>query len=559
MFPDSAIAKQFGCGRTKTTSIIKGALAPYYHDKVLASMSNPFSIMMDESNDKTDKSCIILARVLDSEKGEVCTRFLDMPIVNIGNAPNLFEALKTSLSNHDLDFSKAVAFMSDTTNVMKGARSGVQKLIKRENPSLYDVGCICHLANLTIKAGLESLPIDIDQLFVDVFYHFFHSSKRKQEFHDNWCSMFTSEPQTVLKHCPTRWLSLLRCVERYIRQLDGLISYFLSCDDQDDPSSKVVSITQRLQHNLTKPLLLFLSYVLPSMNKFNRMFQKSTENTTSILYTESCRLLKLYAANLLKPETITAAGDDLKNLKLERSGQLQDENLGIGAATWRCLAELEEVQDNTQFFKAVRKFYVETIKKMLKKFPFNDSLMKDLGILQPQKAPEYPVEKVLSLARRFPQLGLADDSSLDKLREEFVDFQLSPGDRPQVKMYKTGDKTEKPRAGLFWAELSKIKTFDGETRFPLLSKLMAGLLSIPCSNADSERGFSMLRKIHTDQRASLDHSTIVSLMGLKFNCDECCMDVSLDHDLLQKCKKATVNAVKRKDTESTSTSDSTHT
>ena len=66
MFPDSAIAKQFGCGRTKATAIIKGALALNYLNKVLTSMSNPFSIMMDKSN-KTDKSCIILVRVLDSE------------------------------------------------------------------------------------------------------------------------------------------------------------------------------------------------------------------------------------------------------------------------------------------------------------------------------------------------------------------------------------------------------------------------------------------------------------------------------------------------------------
>ena len=136
---------------------------------------------MDESNDKIDKSCIILVRVLDSQLGEVCTRFLDMPVVNIGNATNLFTALKSSLSKHGLDFSKSVAFMSDTTNVMKGASFGVQKLIKREHSSLYDVGCICHLVNLTIKAGLECLPIDIDQLFVDIFYYFLHSSKRKQE------------------------------------------------------------------------------------------------------------------------------------------------------------------------------------------------------------------------------------------------------------------------------------------------------------------------------------------------------------------------------------------
>ena len=107
-------------------------------------MSNPFSIMMDESNDKTDKSCVILVRVLDPAVGYVRTRFIDMPVVNIGTAQNLFSALKLSLSNKGFDFSNVVAFMSDTTNVMKGARSRVQKLIKNDNPHLYDVGCICH-------------------------------------------------------------------------------------------------------------------------------------------------------------------------------------------------------------------------------------------------------------------------------------------------------------------------------------------------------------------------------------------------------------------------------
>ena len=49
-----------------------------------------------------------------------------------------------------------------------------------------------------------------------------------------------------------------------------------------------------------------------------------------------------------------------------------------------------------QFFKAVRKFYVETTKKMLKKFPFDDRLMKDLEILQ---TPGYSVNEVLSMQK----------------------------------------------------------------------------------------------------------------------------------------------------------------
>ena len=45
-----------------------------------------------------------------------------------------------------------------------------------------------------------------------------------------------------------------------------------------------------------------------------------------------------------------------------------------------------------------------------------------------------------------------------------------------------------------------MKTFCGELRFPKLYRLMAGLLSIPCSNADAERGFSILHKIHSDDQ-----------------------------------------------------------
>ena len=145
-----------------------------------------------------------------------------MPVVNIGTAINLFSALKQSLGSHGLDFSKCLSFMSDTTNVMKGACSGVQNLIRKESDVL-DVGCICHLADLTVKAGIQALPVDIDQLFVDVFYYFFHSSKRKQEFCDLWTSLFTSEPQTILKHCTTRWLSLLWCVGRSYYPIFSLV------------------------------------------------------------------------------------------------------------------------------------------------------------------------------------------------------------------------------------------------------------------------------------------------------------------------------------------------
>ena len=97
------------------------------------------------------------------------------------------------------------------------------------------------------------------------------------------------------------------------------------------------------------------------MDRFNRLFQKSTENTTCQLYTEMSRLVRLYASNLLKPEAIVAAGDNLSSLSLASTDQLSNENLGLGDDTWAYISSLEEDQDVAPFYAAVRGFYVATV------------------------------------------------------------------------------------------------------------------------------------------------------------------------------------------------------
>lgn len=60
MFPDSEIAKKFHCKRTKVTKVVTGALAPMA-DKHVTELfrNNKFSVIMDESNDKSDKKMYI--------------------------------------------------------------------------------------------------------------------------------------------------------------------------------------------------------------------------------------------------------------------------------------------------------------------------------------------------------------------------------------------------------------------------------------------------------------------------------------------------------------------
>ena len=80
---------------------------------------------------------------------------------------------------------------------------------------------------------------------------------------------------------------------------------------------------------------------------------------------------------------------------------------------------------------------------MLKKFPFGDTLLRDLAVLQPDQTTTHSTDTIISLAKRFPQLGLDDLESLDQLREEFLDFCLSPMDLPTPSNYLAADCTTK--------------------------------------------------------------------------------------------------------------------
>ena len=165
--------------------------------------------------------------------------------------------------------------------------------------------------------------------------------------------------------------------------------------------------------------------------------------------------------------------------------------MGLGDATWVYLSGMEEEFDPKPFYQDVCSFYVASLQKMLKKFPFSfwDSILKDLGIINPDQVYTYEFSTVEGLAKRFPQLGLGDSQSIDALRNEFMDFQLFTAELPTADTYKSATGDDKPRPGQFWNEVSKMKTFDGELRFPFLVKPMTGLMTIPSSNADSERGF----------------------------------------------------------------------
>ena len=39
---------------------------------------------------------------------------------------------------------------------------------------MFDFGCVCHLANLCAVAGVKALALPMEDLLVEVYFHFYH-------------------------------------------------------------------------------------------------------------------------------------------------------------------------------------------------------------------------------------------------------------------------------------------------------------------------------------------------------------------------------------------------
>ena len=544
MFPDSSIAKQFQCSRTKTSVLVRYGNGQYCHDVLLQAMKvlSPtvfFSLMVDESNDRgvEAKDLAILVRFFDLNIMRTVTRFLGLPTANDGSAYAIFQKIDECLSSCGLQYCNLIGFNSNTCNTMKGKRNGVVRHLTDKQPNLVDLGCICHLENLAIKSALRVLPFSVDSFLVDIHTRFYLSVKRKEELKD-FCAFVDITYKQILAHVGTRWLSLLRVISRVLQLWPALVSYFNSHPDAEK-RGRVHNVCCMLT-GVTKLYLLFLNYLLPTMNAFNVAFQATEYTTIHLLQPEMKRLTKRLLRSFVKVDAINVEDITLTNHKAE-DNQLGNDDLEVGKAARAfamTLSEEEGLEPEVQlFYKHVHAFYCALINKIFEKFPFNSSLLSDLKILNPQQRVEFAdlPNAAVRLARLLPQLQFSG-SSLDLLKAVAIDFQMAD----------QSDLPKTDQVDQFWAAMHTIKRIGSpEPLYVNLLVLARALLSLPVSNADSERTFSMTRKIDTEERSHLKRSTIAALLSMKINIDEDCYQFEASDDLL----KINSTAVRKYNTE----------
>lgn len=101
----------------------------------------------------------------------------------------------------------------------------------------------------------------------------FSFSSQRPDLLKDFQAFAGTDGSKLLKHSPTRWLSLHRCLSRLIAEYEGVKAYFVSHNDAGKPRSKVGHINEILQHPTTLPWLMFVVNTLEPFSKFNATFQ----------------------------------------------------------------------------------------------------------------------------------------------------------------------------------------------------------------------------------------------------------------------------------------------
>ena len=396
--------------------------------------------------------------------------------------------------------------------MMVGAKGGLATLLKRQNPSLISVHCVCHrLALACADANSELKCISDMELTLFQLWKLFHYSPKK-------LACFTKSlveyrkmiivPKSrkkvgkLLKRaCKTRWLSfeasIVAVFEDYIPVLQTL--------NKLESDATAFGLLKKMNKVLFLGLVYILYFVLPILARVSRIFQKGFVSFAIIGPTlESAKFELNSLAEDNKPikllETELASGGRLGTLEIEitdhAKGQLENK---------------------------VKNYVLEQSKNFDRRFP-DVPLLQSFSIFDPTAVPDklspafkiHGIEEIKVIHNHF--FG-ESPIILDELLAEYTLLKFH--------MLKWKGEIDQECAPTEWCLLKMLNMkFEFQQLCPNLIKIAESVVALPVSNAWPERGASKVKLIKTSARNLLKNDMLQGLLQIQINgptlCSESC-------------------------------------
>ncbi|GFT82427.1 uncharacterized protein TNCV_4927801 [Trichonephila clavipes] len=136
-----------------------------------------------------------------------------------------------------LPWSRVTAYGANNASVNFGVNNFVfQKLKSEENNDIIAAHCNDHIFHNCAKNALKVMPVDVENIVMKVFAEFSCSAKKREDLKE-YFDFFESEYREVIRHVPTRWLSLFNALDRMLSSWGALKRYFIEQGSDNCPTA----------------------------------------------------------------------------------------------------------------------------------------------------------------------------------------------------------------------------------------------------------------------------------------------------------------------------------
>ena len=148
-----------------------------------------FSLSTDRSNDQNlEKMNPVTVHIFDINQHKEVMKFLDMGLSKSSTSVGIFCSIDSAITKYEIPWSNCTAFGVDSTSVNIGRHKFLIVEARKKNEHIVLMSCPCHIAHNTAGKSTKAFcnrlleHFDVEELLVDIYFHFDYSSKRKKPF-----------------------------------------------------------------------------------------------------------------------------------------------------------------------------------------------------------------------------------------------------------------------------------------------------------------------------------------------------------------------------------------
>uniref|UniRef100_A0A8C2HMQ0 Uncharacterized protein n=1 Tax=Cyprinus carpio TaxID=7962 RepID=A0A8C2HMQ0_CYPCA len=219
IFHDSSIATKMSCGRTKSEALVQNVLAPYSQERLATELKHTpyFSVCSDASNSGSAKLYPYTVQYFHEDEG-VKYGLLEFYEDPHETSRAIYEQILDITETNGLCASQISAYGADNASVNFGKHNSVYQKLKEASPHIVKGNCKCHLIHNTLKNAnriLSAAGYDVESIVLKIYSEFSCSAKKVESLKE-FCEFTSVQYKEILRHVPTRWLSLLPAIQRIL-------------------------------------------------------------------------------------------------------------------------------------------------------------------------------------------------------------------------------------------------------------------------------------------------------------------------------------------------------